>query len=206
MFWFQKIWDQNRKHFFFKMALQDIIQKILNDAEKEAQELLESARTEANTIVSQAKENAKEASSQIIKNGDEKIDHIHKKIANLGRHQRKANILRVKRDVLATAFNKAKEKISALPPVEKEAIICAMIRSINSSEGIIHPTQGDEEIVEAGLKKSKKPFDIAESISGNGGFLLVTPTSEIDFRFDTLVDRELSKQMESEISALLFAG
>lgn len=188
------------------MALQDIVQKIIDDATAEAEARIAAAKTEAETLLARSESQVQQECDSLEKAGAEKIIQLHKKIDNLGRHQQKANILQAKRNMLTQAFDMAKEKIAALPAAQKEEILLEMFHRIDATEGTVHPTQGEEKVVEAALKQSKKPFDMGKSVSGKGGFLLVTPTSEMDFRFDALVDRELSSKLEGEISSLLFAA
>lgn len=188
------------------MALQDIIQKILDDAEMEAKALLDSSRIEADGLLAQSAVDAEATNAAIEKKGEGKISQLHKKVENLARHEQKTRTLQVKRGILDKAFTKAKDDIMNLPDQQKKDILVNMITHIDSSKGVIHPTQGEEKIIESALKDSKKSFTIGKSVPGKGGFLFVAPTSEIDFRFDVIIERELLKKMESEVSQLLFAA
>jgi vacuolar-type H+-ATPase subunit E/Vma4 len=187
------------------MSLQQILQKILQDAKNEAALLSQKADEEVASLSSQAEKEIESIHVQLDKEKNEKVHQLHKKIENLAQHQQKISLLEKKREILEIVILKSKEKVSALPISEKERIICQALEKLDVEKGIIHPTEGEEEVVKKALKLSKKSFDVGECISGEGGGLLITPTSEVDFRFDSIFDQELSKQMEPEISALLFA-
>jgi len=188
------------------MALSDILQKILDDAQQQADALVAEAKAQAETIHADMRREEENMLKQMHDSEEQKKAQIHEKVRTLAAQQKKAALLQAKRNILSSAFKKAKEMLGNLSTSEKEALYTEMLYRVDETDGVLHPVKGEEKNVENALRETKKPFSIGESISGKGGFLLVTPTSEIDFRFDVLVDRELSEKLETELSSLLFAA
>jgi V/A-type H+-transporting ATPase subunit E len=188
------------------MSLSDIRLKILNDAQKEADSIRSCADEEAQKIVAEAHEKAKEQEEIIEKKGGAKIDQMRKKVESLAQHQEKSEILATKRRKISEVFHKAKKELQNMPEVDKERILVSMLDSIDDSQGTIHPSKGDKQLLVSAMRKAKKSFDVSDEIDGMGGFFLVTPDYEIDYRFDCLIDRELSQQLEKKIAEILFGA
>lgn len=190
--------------FITHMALLDIIQKIVSDAEKSAAEMVANAEIEAASIRTSGETEAKEEEYKIEEMGKKKGEQIRKKVENLAAHQKKSAILAEKRAVLIEVFEGAKKEVANLPQQEKERILTSLLSEITEAEGVIHPTKSDVNIIEPAMKKAGKNFKMGELVSGMGGFQFVSPNLEMDFRFNVLLDRELSKKLEGELSILLF--
>lgn len=186
------------------MALADITTKIVEDAQKEAAQKMKEAEKKKKSLEAEFIEEEKKAEKKILKTGEEKALQMKKKVENLIQHQRKSRTLEEKRKILREVFQVAKEKITALSEKKKEEIYINFFESISEEKGNIFPTKGEKKAIESALKKTEKKFSISEEKPGNGGFFFFSDQTEIDFRFDVLIDRELSSSLEGELTKILF--
>lgn len=186
------------------MAINDIIAGILEAAEKEASEKVAIAKEEAQKNTEKSEKNISDTLADIQSKGDEKSAQIHKKVENLLSHEQKLKVLTMKHEVLESVFSEAKKQINALPAEKKEEIYLEIISEMTFNSGTVYPAKGEKSILEKALKNSQKPFDLGEEEEETGGFRFASDLIELDFRFTSLVDTELKKALEQELSGLLF--
>jgi len=187
------------------MALADILQKIREDAEKEAAGHLDTART----AVRQREEQSTQAEITIEQEeksrGEKKQDALKKKASNMIAHQKKAAILDAKQSALSEVFQEAEQKAAQLSAADQKKIFLSMLKTISASSGSIRPTKASSVPLKEVLSETKSAFILGEEISGKGGFVFVSDEMEMDFRFDTLLKTETKKALEQELSQILFS-
>ncbi len=187
------------------MALADITSKILQDAEHEAAQIIADAEKKANAIIVASEEDRLKAVARIEETSRQKNEQITTKVANLARHLRKSKMLEAKRQVLEDVLVRAKEQLIKTDAHQKEALFTAMLKQIDMSSGKIRPVSADKQIVQKAIQNSGKDFTTGEVVSGMGGFVYLSDSVEIDFRIESIVDRELATHLEHELFAILFA-
>lgn len=187
------------------MSLSDIIQKILDDAHEEAACLHAKAKKDVERIHTDCEKRSADLLQSLEEKTKKKADQMQKKVEGLIIHQKKKGLLEMKRRQVSSAFLRAKEEIRNLPSSEKEKILISIFLQIDVNEGIVYSVSGDEKIIESAMKKAKKNFRFGSSIKGIGGFMLVTPDFEVDFRFNSIIDRELVLKLERDVLNILFS-
>lgn len=186
------------------MSLQNILDTILADATEQSEAVLTDARNRVREISENAEKKAEEAKKVLADAGENKIAAMHQKVENLIAHREKSEILSAKREILTSALDSAKKTISQKSPAEKEKIFVSMLEQISAEKGEIRPVAADADILKKALSVSKKPFSLGKEISGRGGFVFVSPSMEMDFRIEEIVDRLVAPRVEEGLSHLLF--
>lgn len=187
------------------MALADILQKIREDAEKEAAGHLNAARTTVRQIEEQSSQVETTIEQEERVRGKQKQNALKRKAANMISHQKKAALLDTKQSVLTDIFHEAEEKLVQLSDAEQKKIFISMLKTISAPSGTLRPTKESITSLKEAVSESKSPFTLGEEISGKGGFVFVSDEMEMDFRFDTLLKTETKKALEQELSQILFS-
>jgi vacuolar-type H+-ATPase subunit E/Vma4 len=186
------------------MALQDILNHILAEAEQKAADIAAAAQAEADELVKTAESEAEAEQAALKKAAIEKAEQMQTKVQNMVVHQQKSQTLETKRRVVDEVFTEALAALQKISNAEKEHIYARMLSSIDETTGAIHPAQNDEALLKQVLKKSGKDFTVAEPIESVGGFHFVGQTLEIDFRFEEVLRTTVRPQVEKEVIDLLF--
>lgn len=186
------------------MALSDIVQKILDDANLKAKQI--SSKSEA-----LMKEINIENESKIEKMIEEKEVEVQKKekamiskTNNLILGERRNLLLKKKREILADVFEKAKKVLSQTSDKDLEEIITGAFSTISEEEGIIYPAKGSKSLIENVMKKAGKSYKIGNEKDFLGGFIFVSNDSEIDLTFEAIIDKIIKPKLELDIAQLLF--
>ena len=199
------------------MALKDILEKIIRDAEEEGEKKVKEARREAEEIVREAEERANARGRQILEQAEKQAEEEKKRIVALARLEARTRVLERKREFVDEAFQRALEKIPQLPKDRYLAFLEKLV--VEGAES------GNEELILS--EKDKKLIDDsflarvneklrAEGKSGNitlssevreiaGGVVLKKSGMEIDASLKTLL-REIKEAREKEVLTAILGG
>lgn len=196
--------------------LENLTSKIIEDANKKAEELLSEAKKEENKIVDEKVKKANKEKEQIIEKAKREaktkaeriISNTHLKIRN--------NKLEAKQEVINKVFDEAVIKLQDLSKDEYLNFIKSSILSLD--------IEGDEEIIVSDNDKDKIDISFIETLNEQlkgkckkgllkvsnetrnikGGFILYKNGIEINNSFEALVD-SLRDELEQEIIEALFS-
>ncbi len=188
------------------MALADIVQKILEDAQSDAKQLVHNAEAEAQKIKKDAEDQATKISEKSQEEIEQKSQEMERKTKTLAESERKNLFLNKKRALLEKAFNEAKKELSKMPEKDLVEAFVAFLTTIDEKDGTIYPAKGQKGIIEKALKTASKNYKTGEEKDFAGGFLFVGKSSEIDFSFDSIVDKNVRPKVELKIAKILFEG
>ncbi|QQS59881.1 V-type ATP synthase subunit E [Candidatus Peregrinibacteria bacterium] len=186
------------------MALADILNKILSDAQEQSLLLQKEADGAIKQLQEQLDKEIAEESASSWEKGNRKIAELHQKIDHLSRQEYYHKTLSLKHEILQGVLKKAQEEVSHLSQKEKEAIFLQMLRQIGDQKGTLHPVASDAKLLEGLLEKEKIALPLGKSVSGIAGFIFVSESMEIDFRFEQALE-DLFRKTEKELSSFLFA-
>jgi len=196
--------------------LENLTSKIIEDANKEAEELLSEAKKEENKIVDEKVKKGNKAKEQIIEKSKREaktkaeriISNTHLKIRN--------NKLEAKQEMINKVFDEAVIKLQNLSKDEYLDFVKSSILSLDiegDEEIIISPNDKDKMDVNFMLTlnnklkaKGKKGLLKISNENRNikGGFILYKNGIEINNSFEALVD-SLRDELEQEIIEALFS-
>lgn len=195
------------------MALQDIINKIHEDARAEADSILALARAEAESIREKARRHGEEIRADLMQKAGEKAKRHADRIKVLAGLDQRKETLREKKNLVDEAFEKAKQRILELPPDQYLAFLRPLI---------LHAVEsGDEEIIVSARQKSLFTAEFLQGLndalgaakghlrlsdetgSFSGGFILRGRNSETNLTLKTLVQSN-HDVLEPQVAQTLF--
>ncbi len=197
------------------MALEDIINRILSDAKKAADDIKAEATAEADKIKNEAKVEADAKKAALIAEAKTEAERESKRLLSLARLEAKNAVLAKKRSMIDSVFAGALSKVQSLPKEEYEGLVKKMILA-SSLEGdeeiILSPSDKDKmgegfvKDVNAALKTKGNKAELKlskESRKTDGGFILKSGKIEINSTFPVLIEM-LRESIEPRVIGVLF--
>lgn len=196
--------------------LQPIIQKILDDGKKEAEEIVARARAKSEDIVSEAvkvaEENVKEAQLKAAMDAEE----IKKTMISSAHMEGRKKVLLTKQQIIKQAVDKAVSVILNMPEEQYVDFVASLVLALPDLNGSIKAvfskrdkqkyaqticsrvnTQLLEKDIAAVLELSSEDRDI------NGGVILIKDNIEINYSIEALV-RAKYDELTAVAAAILF--
>lgn len=187
------------------MALSDITQKILADAQAEAAQINAQAEKEAKTLEAEAHAKAEATKKRIEDETAQRERDMERKTHSLAQTERKSLLLSKKRALIEKVFAEAKKKLGALPAKELDELLVSFLTQITEKAGTVYPAAAHREAVQKALKVTGKHFTLGEEKDFAGGFVFVGVEAEVDFSFDSIIERDVRPQAEIAVTKTLFA-
>ncbi|MDO8886286.1 V-type ATP synthase subunit E family protein [Candidatus Oleimmundimicrobium sp.] len=197
------------------MALEDIINRIINDAKKNAADIESEARAKAYSIMDEVKAKAKSAKANALAEAKDEAKKEEKRVVSLARLEARNTVLSQKRAVMDDVFNEALKQLKSLPDDKYCDLIKKMIlRAV---------TEGDEELILSSVDKKKvgnnfiNEINVALKTQGKkgelvfsketrdieGGFILKKGKVEFNNSFSALIEM-VRESLEPKIAGILF--
>jgi len=188
------------------MGLQDILQKILDDASNFSKNALESAKKEIEKIFLDIEEKISEKKNDQEKNFNKKSSGMRKKVENLVTKEFKNKIANEKRKLIIESIELAKKNIFNISKEEKVSIFTSFLKKISENSGKIVPAIGSEQFVQEALRAVNKNFEVLPAKFKNElGFVFVSKKLEISFLFSEILEKEIVPKLDFKISEILFS-
>jgi len=197
------------------MALENIINRILDDAKKKADEIKGEARVEADRIADEARKKAKSLKDNILAEAEAEAKKEEKRILSLARLEAKNMVLAQKRAVINAVFDEVLKKLKSLTDDEYRDLIKKMLLKVGIEEGeelIVSPDDRKrinndflKEINKA-LRSQGKKGELRfsdEEREIEGGFILKKGKVEFNNSFSVLVEA-VREDLEPKIAENLF--
>lgn len=197
------------------MSLENIISKIINDAEAKAAEFKKEALNSAETIIKDANKKAKSLSLDIINEAKKKMALENKRFEIDQAIEFKKEILDIKQKLIDELFGRVKEKLINLKDEEYSSLVeTLLLNFVESGQETFVISKRDEdrlskefinavnkELIKLG-KAGELKLKVDDRLEGHT-FILETPRTRINISFDSLL-ANLREDLVGEVAQMLF--
>ena len=185
------------------MALENIINRIIGDAEKKAQSFINSQQEKADEITIEADKKIEAYRNK----GEDKASNTAKSMNDVADVIVELEISKIelqkKRELIDKIFELALEKILKLPKAEYKKIILKNLDDLRNGEVIILSEKEKGILLKKDIDEIAKKKGIKVSLSSEynnniAGIIIDRKSTVLDFNIETELEN-LKKEMESEI-------
>ncbi|HEB37098.1 MAG TPA: hypothetical protein ENI14_00340 [Thermoplasmatales archaeon] len=188
------------------MALEDILSKIKEEADREIEQILSRAREEKNKRLKEAEKEINEEKEQRIKRAERELENRKKaEIAKIRQEARK-EVMQLKEKMIKECFDRALERLRNMRGKDYEMIVESLMRSTMKEIGkncIVIPSREEDAKIakKLGLKVENRKIESA------GGFIAKSKDGRItiDNRFRSILKRK-EKEIRAKVGSILFGG
>ncbi len=193
-----------------------IIERIKEDADKEAAAILEEAKKEAAAILEEAKRKAEQRRSDIIARGEKEAELLRQRIVANAKLKARKSGLDAKEELISAVFKEAEKELGKVASTDKYMdILRELIREGVASVGEDAEVVGrkeDEKLLKGGLLEDlSKELGVKitlspEKIESIGGVIVRSKSGKVEVNntFETRMQR-MQDTLRSEIAKILFA-
>ena len=197
------------------MSLEKILEKIVQDSDKEIRKIIDEAESRASRIIEEAGREAEKVVQELTREGIENARKVRERIVTLASLESRKRILGEKQRILGEVYREVEKRIRNLNGRDyRELVKKIMLQSCQTGEELVVVGKNDRkkidekliksvngELVKAGkkgkLKLSSEPASIAD------GFILKWGKIEISNSWENIL-RSLRERTEDEVIKLLF--
>lgn len=182
--------------------LDNLTQKILEDAKIKADLIIEESTKKNEGIVSSRVKDANERQKKIIEKATTEASMMKDRVVSNAELKVRDEKLKAKQHIMDKVFNKSKEKLINISEEDYVAFLTSNIKDIQfkGTEVLIVPSNMIAKVKSLGLTPKVSEEEVVES-----GFLIKDNDIILNYSFSTLVDY-LRDELESEIAKDLFKG
>ncbi len=183
------------------MALQDILDAIVEEADKQIADARAAHQKELSKMREDSERNLSTKKQETAVQKEQKKNQLKTKAQAHGEAIRRNELLKKKQELLDSLYKKVTKKLCSLPEKEVEPLLRECIKLIKE-KGDIFPSEAHENI----LKKlvPSQQFSMQKPTKAQGGFLFVSKDIEQDFTFEHLVEHALRPATELDSASQLF--
>ena len=197
------------------MPLEKILEKIIQDSDKEIKKIIDEAESRTSRIVEEGRREAERVVVDLTREGIENARKAGERIVTLASLESRKRILAEKQRILGEVYQEVEKRIRNLNGREyRELVKKIMLQSCQTGEELVVVGKNDRkkidqklinginaELVKAGkkgkLKLSSEPTSIPD------GFILKSGKIEISNSWENIL-RSLREKTEDEVIKLLF--
>ena len=189
------------------MALEQITNKILNDAKQEAETILKEAKDKVAAIEAEANAECEKIKNDFVVRFKDEETEIYKTSAIVGKLDTAKIELQGKRDLIAATNGLALKNLQSLAENDYLAFVSKLLDKIDA-DGVIMLGNGEKYITQTWLdgycKQKNKKISISEN-QGNfvGGLIFYTENKAYDLSFEMLL-KNYNEKCESTVVKHLF--
>ena len=171
------------------MAMQDLIQEIKNQADKEIDEIINKAKEEAKKIIDEARNKAKEEAKKIEADGKKQASIVKGKILAMARRKANKHIIEAKEMAIQECIDEIRRKLKNLKGKKYEDFVEKSIKEAMKELKdcyILVSRKDDEKIAK------KFGIEVKGKINAIGGVIIKSKdgSKEIDATFDFLLEKK----------------
>jgi len=186
------------------MALADITEKILIDAQKRADDILADAGHKAEEI----HENTENLKHELAKEGEASLEKTltenEKRVTSAALQETKLELERTKREMVDEVFSSALKHLCSLADKEYESFLVSLMEKIPKHiSGVITAASGKISITEKAVKSAGIDARVKEEGGFEGGFLFTGEKFEYNATFERIVE-DTKGELEIEVARILF--
>ena len=196
-------------------GVDNIKEKILQDAELKAKEIMDKARLQANEIVEKAKQKAESRAKEISQKSVYDVSEKKRIINSIVELEMRKDILASKQQAIEEVFDKVLERMNNFEDSRYEKVVFDMLlASVESGEEEIVMSEAgkgklsadfisklNKALAAAGKKGNVKLSDETRDISG--GFILKSQGVEINNSFEAII-RLFRDEIEPKVAEIFF--
>lgn len=175
------------------MALQDILQKILDEAAIEVKKIDDELAEEKKQLKAEFDQQTATSLETLSEKKAEALASLETKTNAMARRDSKSQLQQARRTVISRAMVDFHEKLVALPDAEYQKVIEPLLAHL-SGEGTLFVPKTRVELTK---KVAPKGFVVEASDDIVGGFVAKLENSEVDCSFHSLVFSEYRNEIES---------
>ncbi|MFC1560116.1 V-type ATP synthase subunit E [Candidatus Margulisiibacteriota bacterium] len=194
------------------MALKDIEEKIIFDAEAESDSIISEAELKAKDLTAKAVADIRQYSEGAVNAAKVSAEKEQLQALSLARLAARDRILSLKRQLISMVYQDSLIALGKLSKADHEKVISKVLKLMEPlppKAEVICPKDRVKETEDA-VKKAKTRMRPApdlrfngKTFDGIGGFILSTDNMQIDGTFESLLDG-MKKDVEPEIVKILF--
>lgn len=189
------------------MALSDIINKILEEAQKKAAEILKAAEEEIAKYKTEIEQDKKQQEVEFLEKMDLKKKNIDRKMDTTINMEERNQVLKVKQSLIHETFDKAVEAICKVADSEYKTILENLLKASSIQDyksGSLVPAKGKSAVTKELVAKINPQITVMEEGDFKGGFIFQGDKLEIDSTIESIVLKNLKPSIESDVAKLLF--
>ncbi len=189
------------------MSLQDITNKIISDAKKEAEEIITQNKKEMEKFTAQKNGEIEKAINSIKVIGEKKSAKLKEQAAFQVRMIKKNAMLKTRQDLINQVLVELKSKLANLNNADfKKLIINAFNNTPLIKDAEIITSVEKRDLITKAVKELKLPYQMSEEhlLKGQEGFIVSSELIEVNNIIDSIVNSKKEK-LEEEIVEILFA-
>ncbi|KAA0015061.1 hypothetical protein B6U81_02415 [Thermoplasmatales archaeon ex4484_30] len=184
------------------MALEELIHRIKEEAEKEIEEIIQRAEEEAKRIIEEEKEKGRKEAEKIEKQGKKEAERLKEKILASARRKAKAYIIQAKEEIINECFNEIANKLRKMDGKSYEKFMEKKLKEAikEIEDGYIVSTRKEDEKI-----AKKLGLEVKGKTEGIGGVILKSRDGrkEMDLTFDFMLEKE-REEIRIKIAEKLF--
>lgn len=179
------------------MALQDILKKILDEAQAEVQVIESEFAVKKKDLEKESEAMLKEDLETLKKkyhNASEQVDH---KIESMARREGVKHTLSVKNEIIQIALDRFQERLEKADDTLYSAVLEKLFAAMKGDSGRIFVSKKRLSITQ---KYAPKGCSFFEDDTIGGGFIFRGVDSEIDNTFQNLIQSEFRRELTAYIA------
>lgn len=187
------------------MALSDIVNKIIGDAEAYAADLGKKIADQTARDQKNGEETISNLENQYAQETEQKKKRMEQKIHAHISMEEKAKESHVKKELTEHVIDQSLIKLSNLSEKDSITILQAIISEL-PSKGIVFPAKQQKNLVEKAISSLKKTeLTIGEEKNIRGGVLFEGEKVDVNASFEHLLLHEILEPRETEFAHILFS-
>jgi len=197
-------------------GVEQLTQKILEDAKIQADSIKKQAQAEAQTILGQTRERVETQCSQIIAEANQKAEEIRERLVSVAQLNGRKTKLQVKQELIAQVFDQALDRLCSMPDEQYSQVLLTMISAAveKGTEEIMLSERDrsrlspdflmkvNQQLQKKGLQGSLQISDQEAQIKG--GFILKSGDILVNYSFEALIKQKYD-DLAMEVAGLLFS-
>ncbi len=192
------------------MSIENITEKILDEANNIAESSLYNANSRSLEIINEAKAQGATIIAEASNQSDIEADTLKKRKVSAGELQARKMLLNSKQEAIKKSFEAALEKLKSMPEDKYISFLANEIKRIPNYNGEILLNERDKNLIGEKLIKAvnekatgNKLVLSSKTIKASGGFVLINGDIEINSTFETMLSSVMD-ELTSEVANALF--
>ncbi len=180
--------------------LENLTQKIIEDAKKEAQEIKDEADEKSKNIIESKVSLAQNEAKKIIEKSKQEAVLIKERAISGAKLKSRDEILKAKQDILDSVFAMAELELKNLDDDKYQKLLTGAIKQTKKDSNLTILLPGDKKDLMSKLNKEIK-VEIDNTL--DSGFIIKEDNVYYNFTFDSMING-IREELETEIASILF--
>jgi len=176
------------------MSLQDILQKIIDEAKLEADRIKNELESEKAVLLTESEKTQKEGAQSLSVKKKAALEKIKTKIDSMARREVKQKMLQARHDIVTKAMTAFAKHLENLSDDKYGEVLKKLFSSITEKEGTILAPSAKLVLTK---KFAPAGFTVEADDSIESGFIAKLGRAEVDNSFKNLVFSEFHNQIRS---------